>query len=179
MALCDTMLRLAERDLYSPRWSAEIIEEARRNLVADGRCTEAAAANRFRVIGEHFEECTVHGYEELTASLRCHQKDRHVLAAAIRGGAEQIVTQNLRDFPPDSVEPFAIEVVSPDDFLLNIADLYPDVTLDAIRRQAAALQRPPMTIDDVLRALSMTVPGFAAHIAAMIAAVGAEPDARN
>lgn len=126
---------------------------------------------RFRLIRDHFEECEVRGYEELTRDLRCHEKDRHVLAAAIRGGAEQIVTQNLRDFPPESVAPYSIEVVSPDDFLLNIADLYPDATVAAIKQQAAALRRPPRAIGDVFRALSATVPTFANHIATMITAV--------
>ena len=164
MPLCDTALRLAERGCYAPRWSAEIIEEARRNLVADGRCTEAVAALRFRRIAEHFEEAEVRGYEEIVRDLRCHEKDRHVFAAAIRGGAEQIVTQNLRDFPPASVAPYAIEVVSPDDFLLNILDLYPQTTLAVIEEQAAALRRPVREIQDVLRALSTTAAGFAREV---------------
>ena len=87
-----------------------------------------------------------------------------MFAAAIRGGAEQIVTQNLRDFPPASVAPYTIEIVSPDDFLLNILDLYPQTTLTVIEEQAAALRRPVREIQDVLRALSITAPCFAREV---------------
>jgi hypothetical protein len=32
-------------------------------------------------------------------------KDRHVLAAAVRGRADVIVTENIRDFPPLAADP--------------------------------------------------------------------------
>jgi predicted nucleic acid-binding protein len=52
-------------------------------------------------------------------------KDRPVLAAAIRGGAEVLVTENHRDFPPHAVRPYGIEVISQDAFLLDQFDLRP------------------------------------------------------
>jgi predicted nucleic acid-binding protein len=172
MPLCDTMLRLAERGLYAPRWSAEILEEARRNLVGDGRCSEEVADRRFRRIREHFEDSEVTGYEELIGGLKCDEKDRHVLAAAIRGRAEQIVTQNVRDFPEESVAAYFIEVITPDDFLLNILDLYPRETVAVIRQRAAALMKPPLQVDDVLRALSKSAPKFAEQAETVIRAIG-------
>ncbi len=42
--------------------------------------------------------------------------DRHVLAAAIFGRCDAIVTQNLKDFPPESLSPFGIESQHPEDF---------------------------------------------------------------
>ena len=47
--------------------------------------------------------------------------DVHVLAAAIAGHADCIVTSNLRDFPPQLLAPFALEAIHPDEFL--VADL--------------------------------------------------------
>jgi hypothetical protein len=45
--------------------------------------------------------------------------DAHVLAAAIAGHADCIVTVNLRHFPDAIVGPYGIEVVDPDKFIIN------------------------------------------------------------
>ena len=46
------------------------------------------------------EDCLIEDYEPLIDSLELPDlDDRHVLAAAIRGRADLIVTYNLKDFP--------------------------------------------------------------------------------
>ena len=45
------------------------------------------------------------------------------MAAAIKFGASVIVTFNLKDFPPDVLEPFEIEAMHPDDFIVDLFDL--------------------------------------------------------
>jgi len=62
-------------------------------------------------------------------------KDRHVLAAAIRGGAHAIITDNTRHFPAESLQPYGIEVQTTDDFLRSQYNLGPD--LFSPRRQAS------------------------------------------
>lgn len=172
MPLCDTLLRMAQRGLYWPRWSAQILNEAQRNLVNDGRCSEETAARRFGLIGKHFSEAEVTGYEHLVGGLTCHEGDRHVLAAAIRGRVDQIVTQNIRHFPDESVDPYSIEVVTPDNFLLNALDLYPRETAEIIKQQAADLRKPPLSVDDVLRALSDVAPNFSQQVETVLRALG-------
>ena len=57
----------------------------------------------------------IEGYEGLIPTLVLpDEDDRHVLAAAIRAGAQHIITENLRDFPADVLKPYDIEAVSPD-----------------------------------------------------------------
>lgn len=66
------------------------------------------------------DDCLVTGYEDLVESLCLPDRDdRHVLAAAIRRGAQVIVTENKRDFPKTRLEPFDIEAQSADEFLCN------------------------------------------------------------
>lgn len=86
--------------------------------------------------------------------MTCDEKDRHVLAAAIRGAANQIITANVKDFPKASVAPYDIEVVTPDDFFLNALHLYPSETIAILREQAKALRRPVMTVETLLSGLA-------------------------
>lgn len=153
MPICDTALRFAQKDLYAPRWSAAIIEEAQRNLIQSGK-DPATIQKRFQVIREIFPECEVDGYEAIIELMHCDDKDRHVLAAAVWGNVDQIVTFNLRDFPVEAVAPYRIDIVSPDDFLLNVLDMFPKIAVEVIQEQAAELKRPPLSVDDVLAALS-------------------------
>ena len=154
MPLCDTALRLAQKDVYAIRWTQQILEEAERNLIDSRRFDPEKIKRRFVRIRQEFADAEVTGHEDLIPAMHCHDKDRHVLAAGVRGGAHQIVTANVRDFPEDSLEPYGIEVVTPDDFLLNSLDMATRLTTEVIAEQAAQLRKPPMSIPEVLAALS-------------------------
>ena len=58
----------------------------------------------------YFPDARVTSYEELIGSMPNHPKDRHVLAAAVAGRADILVTENLKDFPPAAVANFGITV---------------------------------------------------------------------
>lgn len=58
------------------------------------------------------------------------------------GGAQVLVTFNVRDFPAASVDPHDIEVVNPDAFLLDQLDLYPARVGRAPDRSVAPSQPP-------------------------------------
>ena len=61
------------------------------------------------------------GYEDLIEGLHLPDPDdRHVLAAAIRGRTDVIVTANVRDFPPEILTPFEIEAQHPDEFVMHL-----------------------------------------------------------
>jgi hypothetical protein len=69
------------------------------------------------------------------------------------GSVELIVTQNTRHFPADATEPFDIEVVDQDTFLLDQFDLNPAAVSRALARQVSRYRRQPRTVDDLLIAL--------------------------
>lgn len=162
--LRDALLRLAERGIFTAQWSADILDELHRNLVEVGIAPAAVE----RLIGEMrdaFPDAEVFGHGPLMGKLTCHPKDRHVLAAAVRANAAGIVTFNTADFPPASVEPFDIEVIHPDTFLLDQLDLAPTAVLDELARQAAANRREPRTVRQILDALDRAgAPAFADEV---------------
>lgn len=159
--LRDTLLRAAAADLFQVRWSDEILAETTRNLVAKGRTTEAQAMSLRAAMEGAFPEATVTGYQRRIRDMRNDPKDRHVAAAAVQTGATAIVTSNVSDFRE---LPSGLAAVTPDTFLCDLFASAPDGLGQVVRAQAAALRRPPRTVDDIVRGLGTVVPGFAALI---------------
>lgn len=135
----DTLLRAAALGMYQVHWSEEILSEATRNLIATGRMNDAQAAHLMAAMRDAFPEALVLGYEELIPSMPNDEKDRHVAAAAVKVGAQVVVTSNLSDF---RAMPDGVEAQSPDDFLLDLLDLARPDMLELLRNQAAASSDP-------------------------------------
>jgi len=162
MPICDTLLRLAEEPaFYVPRWSTETLREIERNLQRWGY-TPAQAERRIRVMQGMFEDAEVAGYEPLVNSMTNHPEDRHVLAAAVRCGAHAIVTDNVKHFPRQSVQPYGIEVMSGDDFLIHQFHLDSDGVLEKLEAQAAKLKS---TLLELLQKFAPRAPCFASLVA--------------
>ncbi len=169
LPLRDTLLRLAEYDLYLVRWSRRILEEVSRNLTADGRTTQAQARRLVEVMRRTFDDAEIPeaAIADVEPTMSNEPADRHVLAAAVADEAVRtIVTLNLRHFPVAACEPFGVEVVHPDAFLCRLHEDAPAEVHAALTEQAAALTRPPMSVTDVLELLAPTVPDFVARIGA-------------
>jgi len=75
-------------------------------------------------------------------------KDRHVLAVAIHTQSALIVTFNLKDFPQSVLQPYEIEAVLPDEFVVRLIQLAPRPVLQAARNHRSDLIRPPKTVDE-------------------------------
>ena len=159
--LRDTLLRAASEGFFQLYWSAEILDETIRNLVASKTTTAAQGARLRSAMEQAFPEAAVTGYESLVAGMPNDPKDRHVAAAALKAGAQVIVTNNLRDF---QALPDGLEAQSPDEFLSNLLDLDPDGIIEVLRDQAAALKKPPRSFEEVIAALAKLTPSFAAAV---------------
>lgn len=90
-------------------------------------------------------------------------KDRHVLAAAIVGRADVIVTTNVRHFPAASCQPYNVDVQDPDTFLQHQFGLNPELITIVLEGLASERTRPPMTdLDGILNSLQLENPNFVA-----------------
>jgi predicted nucleic acid-binding protein len=164
--LRDTFLRLEEADLVSLRWSDAVLEEAHRALTGRMRLDETKIDRLFVVLRESFPGAVVEGYEGLTSALHLPDPgDQHVLAAAILGECDLLVTNNLVDFPHADLERHDVLAVRPDDALMLTYFKNPQRVLDGLARQRMALTRPAMAIDEFLHRLSRRAPMFAAEVA--------------
>lgn len=154
-ALRDLLVRLAGKDLFQAKWSDTILDETVSAILRDRPDLSARQLQRTRdLMVEAVRDCLVTGYERLIDSVDLPDPDdRHVLAAAIRAGAQVIVTANSRDFPADRLAPFGIEAQSSDDFVMYVLDLNAARVVGALHEQAAALKDPPRAVEEVLDTL--------------------------
>ncbi len=155
LTLRDTVLRAAAHDFFQLRWTKDILDEMERNLAKTGTTTAEKAAKLRAQMERFFPEAMVAGYETLIPVMQNDVKDRHVVAAAVKAGAQVVMTSNLKDFRP---LPDGIEAQSPDEFLCNLFDLDPDGFVEMLREQAGDLQRPPVTFEALLDRLTYIVP---------------------
>ena len=166
MPLCDTLLRSAEAGLYTPYWSADILVEIERNL--QPWIGEEQARRRIVAMQVAFPQAGVIGYDHLIAAMTNHPKDRHVLAAAVISDANVIVTANIRDFPPRALGTHGIVAQLPDTFLIELLQNHSERVVDMIRRQAAELRNPPVTMAELLNDLARDAPGFVRRVTPML-----------
>ena len=102
----------------------------------------------------YFPDAIVTGYEMLAASLDLPDPDdRHVLAAAILGEADVIVTANLRDFPANYLAPHAIATQHPDTFITDLFQFDTEALLEAVHGHRTALSNPPRSVGEYLASL--------------------------
>ena len=171
ITLADTLLRLAERDLYRPLWSERILAEAADAITeVHHDLPPELITKRVAAMNDTFEDARVEGWEPLEGTFTLPDNDdRHVVAAALRGRADAIVTANIRDFPDNVLTPLGLAVIEPDDFLLDQLDLAPRVVLDVLREQASHARKPPLTPVDLLARLARAgAPAFADEANRMI-----------
>jgi len=156
-SLRDFLVWLTITGACRARWSDSIHEEWIRSVLVNRPHVSKSSLDRCRrLMDESVPDSLVTGYEELIATLSLPDPDdRHVLAAAIRGGADCIVTFNLKDFPSPSLSPYRIEAIHPDDFTSQLLETALGPVCLAARRQRELLKSPPKTVTEHLATLEV------------------------
>ncbi len=151
------LMYLAVIGAFQARWSRDVHEEWNSNLLIDRPDVTRRKLDRTRrLMDKNARGALVKGYESLIPGLTLPDvNDRHVLAAAIRAGANVIVTKNLNDFPLHIVQPFNIEPQHPDAFILRLIDLAPEKVCDAAHAHRTSLRNPPNTVAEYLSMLEL------------------------
>lgn len=152
----DILLSLAHQGLYNARWTATINDEWIRNLISNRPDLQA---NRLHAIADNMAraipDALIAGHEKFIDTIVLPDpNDRHVVAAALIGHADAIVTFNLKDFPPAVLLPLGIEAQHPDDFVVNQLHLNLTEALKAVKAQRTRLERPKLTVEQLLATLT-------------------------
>jgi predicted nucleic acid-binding protein len=151
--LRNLLLGAAAAGLYEPAWSERILGEWIHAAARTGRGDEAAAAAAR--MNAAFPRACLRARPEIEARLHLPDPDDvHVLAVAIGGGAEAIVTLNATDFPRGALAAEGVARRDPDGFLWEMWSHHPEPVarvVEEVRAVAEAMAGAPVATRALLR----------------------------
>jgi len=156
----DFLLSLAVEGLYRPIWSQAVLDELI-EAEAEKRIKRGAEPDQARVVAKRladqmnwaFDDSCVFGWEPLVGSYRLPDPDdEHLVAAAVVGGAQVIVSDNVKDLPTDKL-PDGLDVVPAAQFAYDTVSVAPALALAAIQQISSRYVDPPRTVDSLLTIL--------------------------
>jgi PIN domain len=138
------LLWIAAEGGLAPFWTERILEETRSSLIKDGILTAAQwerlrAAMQAAFPDAMLDQTTADAIED---EMPNDEKDRHVLAAAVTGGIDLIVTHNLRHFEEADLATVGKQALSPDQLLCELLATEPAL-IHAAMEQLTAVMRIP------------------------------------
>jgi len=150
----DVLIRIARARLVQAKWTNHILDELDRSLAARRGIPQDRRQRLRYLMNAAIPDCLVDGYEPLIDGLKLPDpEDRHVLAAAIKCGAQVIVTSNVGDFPPEYLAGSDVEVRTPDDFVLDMIGISDRAVYACVQQIVDERTNPPQTFDEVLTQL--------------------------
>ena len=149
----EVVLGVAAQGLFEPLWSPRILEEWARAAARLGPEGETQARGEIAQVSALWPRALVRHPPDLEARLWLPDAgDIHVLAAAIQGSADAIMTVNAKDFPRHILAEEGLSRVDPDGYLQQCAAAHPDV-LASVAHGVLAQARQLSGEDWTLRAL--------------------------
>ena len=140
--LREIVLGTAATGAFTPLWSERILEEWRRAAARLGPAEGAVADAEIAAARAAFPSAVVTVSPDTLSRVTLKDRDdEHVLAAAIDGGADELLTLNVKDFPTNHLAGEGILRRHPDEFLLEAFHANPDglraIVEDVLTRAAA------------------------------------------
>ena len=116
----EMLLAVARRGLFTPLWSARILEEWRRAAVKLGPAGAAQAEGEIALLRAAWPQAEQPAAPGLEARLWLPDAaDIHVLAVAVASSADLIVTMNAADFPRGVLREEGLDRITPDQLLMD------------------------------------------------------------
>lgn len=139
----EILLAVAATGAFRPLWSARILEEWARAARKLGPTGEAQARGEIALLSANWPDAVVTWPPSLENRLYLPDPaDIHVLAAAIAGHADTLITLNAADFPRQTLSEEGLTRQAPDEFLYTFWQQNPDAVaaaVEGVRQQADRL----------------------------------------
>lgn len=151
----EMLLGVARNGAFTPLWSGRILEEWARAARKLGPTGEPQARGEIALIRAAWPKAEVTWAPSLENRLWLPDPaDTHVLAAAIAGSADQIVTLNAKDFPKNILAEEGLERIAPDELLRSLWQADPDMLAEVgevVRQEAERLSGQPWDIRKLMK----------------------------
>jgi len=125
------LLGLADRGLFDPVWSAGVVAEWAHLLASRDPAGALDLPARLSRMAARWPDGPAPRGDPAALSLP-DPNDAHVLAAAIAGRAQVLLTLNLRDFPARLLAAHGLTPRHPDAFVLDLWLVHPDPVLTVV-----------------------------------------------
>ena len=152
--LREIVIGTAKAGFFEPRWSQGILDEWRHAMAREGEDGLLAVESEIAILAARFPSASVNVLDQLKESLHLPDPDdRHVLAAAISGECEELLTLNLKDFQSRTLSMHGVLLRDPDGFLVEFLSAEPEKMLQVIGTavKAAQLRKPEVTKRGLLK----------------------------
>ena len=156
----ECLLAVAGQGLFTPLWSERILGEWLRAAARFGAQSEGEALAAIARVSDLFPKAVIMPQPGLEARLHLpDDNDLHVLAVAIAGNADAIVTLNAKDFPRATLSAEGLQRRDPDGLLWELWSHNPaavETALDQVRTTASLLSGEDKSLKPLLKRAKLT-----------------------
>ena len=151
----EVLLGVAKTGLFDPLWSQRILDEWSRAAVKLGPAGQMQADAEIAMVSAAWPNAQVKPNAGLLDRLWLpDQNDIHVLAAAIAGNADVLITLNAKDFPRNILAEEGVSRSDPDAFLIGLYASAPEPVIgavNAVHTEANRLSDVPWDLRKLLK----------------------------
>lgn len=151
MLKADALMSLCSRGLFAAKWSERIENEwvGHLSIKLPSQVAQITRRRDMMRAAVHDWEVCAEGIASIEGSLKLpDMNDRHVLAAAIVGHSDCIVTDDKWGFDDEIVGHYGIEVIDTDSFIINQLDLDEYQALAALKAMRLRWKKPDVSPED-------------------------------
>lgn len=151
----EVLLGVARTGAFTPLWSSRILEEWARAARKLGPGGETLARGEIALLQANWPGASVTWKPSLESRLWLPDPDDiHVLAAAICGSADSIVTLNAKDFPRNILAEEGLKRIDPDTLLFTLWQQDPapvSQVAETVRQEAERLSAQPWDLRKLMK----------------------------
>ncbi len=155
----EVVLGIAKAGLFEPRWSPRVLEEWARATRKLGPDAEVFARGEIAALAVHFPMASISVPPEAERRFYLPDPDDvHVLAAAVIGSCDGIMTMNNKDFPRNTLAEEGLARFNPDEFSCRMYDEAPNAVREVANQvlaQAQAMSDPDWTMRGLMKKARM------------------------